>query len=138
PGSKADGRRFAADALGRGAVAIASETEAPPELARRWIQVEHGRRALALAARNFYGRLDEKLVLIGDTGTNGKTTTSYLVDSILRAAGKTTAVIGTIEYHLAGRVLPAVNTTPESLDLHRIFAELAAVGGAEPPLVGLS
>jgi UDP-N-acetylmuramoyl-L-alanyl-D-glutamate--2,6-diaminopimelate ligase len=129
PGSRADGRKFARDALGRGAIAIASETEAPPDLAERWIRVEHGRRALATAARNFFGRLDERLVLIGITGTNGKTTTSYLVDSILRAAGKTTAVIGTIEYHLAGRVLPAVNTTPESLDLHRIFAELAAAGG---------
>jgi UDP-N-acetylmuramoyl-L-alanyl-D-glutamate--2,6-diaminopimelate ligase len=84
---------------------------------------------LAQAARNFYGRLDRNLVLIGITGTNGKTTTSYLIDSILRAAGKTTAMIGTIEYHLAGRVLPAVNTTPESLDLHRIFAELTTQGG---------
>ena len=129
PGSKADGRKFAADALGRGAIAIASETEAPPDLAARWVQVEHGRRSLAIAARNYYGRLDERLVLIGITGTNGKTTTSYVVDSILRAAGKTTGLIGTIEYHLAGRVLPAVNTTPESLDLHRIFAELAAAGG---------
>jgi UDP-N-acetylmuramoyl-L-alanyl-D-glutamate--2,6-diaminopimelate ligase len=129
PGSKADGRRFAADALNRGAIAIVSETEAPPELASRWIQVEHGRRALAIAARNFFGRLDERLTLIGITGTNGKTTTSYLVDSILRAAGRITALVGTIEYHLAGRVLPAVNTTPESLDLHRIFAELAAARG---------
>src|SRR5690349_10732787 len=68
PGSKTDGRRFVTDALRRGAVAIASESEAPPDLKDRWIQVEQGRRALAVAARNFYGRLDEKLVLIGDTG----------------------------------------------------------------------
>jgi UDP-N-acetylmuramoyl-L-alanyl-D-glutamate--2,6-diaminopimelate ligase len=129
PGSKADGRKFASDALRRGAIAVASESEAPADLAAQWIQVEHGRHALALAARNFYGRLDERLVLIGITGTNGKTTTSYLVDSILRAAGKTTALIGTIEYHLAGRVLPAVNTTPESLDLHKIFAQLSAARG---------
>jgi UDP-N-acetylmuramoyl-L-alanyl-D-glutamate--2,6-diaminopimelate ligase len=129
PGSKADGRRFAADALSRGAIAIVSESEPPSEFASRWIQVEHGRRALALAARNFFGRLDEQLTLIGITGTNGKTTTSYLVDSILRAAGRITALVGTIEYHLAGQVLPAVNTTPESLDLHRIFAELAAARG---------
>jgi UDP-N-acetylmuramoyl-L-alanyl-D-glutamate--2,6-diaminopimelate ligase len=129
PGSKVDGRKFIADAIGRGAVAVASETEAPPDLAERWIRIEHGRQALALAARNFYGRLDERLVLTGITGTNGKTTTAYLVDSILRAAGKTTAMIGTIEYHLAGKVLPAVNTTPESLDLHRLFAELASSGG---------
>src|SRR5439155_3829371 len=94
-----------------------------------WIRVEHGRQALALASRNFYGRPDERLQLTGITGTNGKTTTSYLVDSILRAAGHITAVIGTIEYHLAGRVLPAVNTTPESLELVRLFGELERAGG---------
>ncbi len=134
PGSRSDGRSFAQDALARGAVAVASESEALPELAASWIQVEHGRHALALAARNFYGKPDERLSLTGITGTNGKTTTSYLVDSILRAAGHTTALVGTIEYHLAGRVLPAVNTTPESLDLVRLFAELERAGGTHATL----
>ncbi len=129
PGAKTDGRKFAQDALARGAVAIASESEPPEELAGCWIQVEHGRHALALAARAFYRRPDERLGLTGITGTNGKTTTGFLIDSVLRAAGETTALIGTIEYHLAGRVLPAVNTTPESLELIRIFADLAAMGG---------
>ena len=129
PGARADGRRFAADALARGALMVASESPAPPELADRWLQVEHGRRALALAARNFYGRPDERIRLTGITGTNGKTTTAYLTEAVLRAAGYTTAMIGTIEYHLAGRVLPAANTTPESLDLMRMFAELEAAGG---------
>jgi UDP-N-acetylmuramoyl-L-alanyl-D-glutamate--2,6-diaminopimelate ligase len=129
PGSKADGRQFAADALAGGAVAIASESPAPPDLAERWIQVEHGRRALAIAARNFFGRPDERLGLTGITGTNGKTTTAYLIDSVLRAAGGVTAMIGTIEYHLAGRVLKAVNTTPESLDLMQIFSDLLREGG---------
>ncbi len=72
-------------------------------------------------------KLDEKIPLTGITGTNGKTTTSYLVDSILRAAGKTTMLAGTIEYHLGSKVLPAANTTPESLDLHRMLAELDAL-----------
>jgi UDP-N-acetylmuramoyl-L-alanyl-D-glutamate--2,6-diaminopimelate ligase len=67
--------------------------------------------------------------LTGITGTNGKTTTGFLIDSVLRAAGHTTALIGTIEYHLAGKVLPAVNTTPESLDLVRLFDELLRAGG---------
>jgi UDP-N-acetylmuramoyl-L-alanyl-D-glutamate--2,6-diaminopimelate ligase len=129
-GSRTDGNRFVPEALARGAAAIASEMAPPADLAARWVQVEHGRRALAVAARNFYGQLDRKLVLAGITGTNGKTTTAYLLDSILRAAGKTTAMIGTIEYHLAGRLLPAVNTTPESLDLHRIFMELVSAGGS--------
>jgi UDP-N-acetylmuramoyl-L-alanyl-D-glutamate--2,6-diaminopimelate ligase len=127
PGARADGRQFAQDALARGAVAVVSESLNPGGLP--WIQVEHGRQSLALAARNFYGKPDERIRLTGITGTNGKTTTSYLIDSVLRAAGHTTAVIGTIEYHLAGRVLPAVNTTPESVDLIRLFSELVAAGG---------
>jgi len=92
--------------------------------------VRHGREALSLAARAFYGKPDERLGLTGITGTNGKTTTAFLVDAILRAAGHTTAMIGTIEYHLAGRVIRAVNTTPESLDLVRLFAELESAGGS--------
>jgi UDP-N-acetylmuramoyl-L-alanyl-D-glutamate--2,6-diaminopimelate ligase len=129
PGSRADGRDFARDALARGAVAIVSESEAPGDLAPRWIEVEHGRRALALASWKFYGKPDERLAICGITGTNGKTTTGFLIDSVLRAAGRTTALIGTIEYHLASRVLHAANTTPESLDLARIFAELESCGG---------
>jgi UDP-N-acetylmuramoyl-L-alanyl-D-glutamate--2,6-diaminopimelate ligase len=129
PGSRTDGRSFAADVLARGALAVASESPAPPEMAERWLQVEHGRHALALAARNFYHQPDERIELTGVTGTNGKTTTAYLVDSVLRAAGHTTAMVGTIEYRLAGRALPAVNTTPESLDLVRLFAELESAGG---------
>ena len=130
PGSRTDGRRFVQDAIDRGAAAVASESEPPEGLAVPWIRLTHGRQALSLAARNFYRRPDERLGLTGITGTNGKTTTGFLVDSVLRAAGRTTALIGTIEYHLAGRVLPAVNTTPESLDLMRILAELETLGGA--------
>ena len=130
PGAKADGRVFAGDAIAKGAIAVASELPPPEGFAAPWIQVAHGRQALALAARRFYNAPDERIALTGITGTNGKTTTAYLVDSILRAAGKITAVIGTIEYHLAGRVLNAVNTTPESLDLMRLFRELEAAGGA--------
>jgi UDP-N-acetylmuramoyl-L-alanyl-D-glutamate--2,6-diaminopimelate ligase len=129
PGSKADGREFAAAALERGALAVVSESPAPAGLEARWIQVEHGRRALALAARRFYRCPDERLGLTGITGTNGKTTTAYLIDSILRASGAVTAMIGTIEYRLAARVLPAVNTTPESLDLVKLLAELEQAGG---------
>ncbi|HET8546471.1 MAG TPA: UDP-N-acetylmuramoyl-L-alanyl-D-glutamate--2,6-diaminopimelate ligase, partial [Bryobacteraceae bacterium] len=70
-----------------------------------------------------------RLGLTGITGTNGKTTTSYVIDSVLRTAGHTTALIGTIEYRLAGRPMRAVNTTPESLDLFDIFAELEREGG---------
>src|SRR5712692_2209516 len=130
PGARADGRGFAAAAVKAGAVAVVSEMPPPEGFRGSWIQVEHGRHALALAARNFFHRPDERFSLTGITGTNGKTTTAYLLDSILHAAGKTTALIGTIEYHLGDRVLPAVNTTPESLDIYRLFAELEQMGGS--------
>ncbi|MCS6952230.1 MAG: UDP-N-acetylmuramoyl-L-alanyl-D-glutamate--2,6-diaminopimelate ligase [Bryobacterales bacterium] len=129
PGSRHDGRRFAREALERGAVAVVSPLPALAGLERVWIEVAHGRQALALAARNFYGAPDERLLLTGVTGTNGKTTTCYLIDAVLRAAGKVTALIGTIEYRLADQVRPAVNTTPESLDIFRLLAELEQRGG---------
>src|SRR5437667_7243784 len=128
-GQRADGRRFAADAVGRGAIAAVSQSPRPGDFSGNWIEVEHGRQALALASRNFYGKPDERILVTGITGTNGKTTTGYLVDAVLRAANKTTALVGTIEYHLGPRVLPAVNTTPESLDLIRLLTELETMGG---------
>jgi UDP-N-acetylmuramoyl-L-alanyl-D-glutamate--2,6-diaminopimelate ligase len=128
-GAKLDGRAFAFGALQKGAIAIISELDPPDGFAGAWIQVEHGRQALATAAKNFYDAPDERIALTGITGTNGKTTTSYLVDSVMRSAGHTTALVGTIEYHLAGSVLKAANTTPESLDLFRIFDELEREGG---------
>src|SRR5437763_6422341 len=76
PGSRTDGRQFAQDAVARGAVAVASESEPPAALADRWISVEHGRQALSQAARNFYSKPDEALAITGVTGTNGKTTTA--------------------------------------------------------------
>jgi UDP-N-acetylmuramoyl-L-alanyl-D-glutamate--2,6-diaminopimelate ligase len=129
PGAKVDGRRFAASALQRGALAVVSELAAPEGWNAPWIQVEHGRAALAQAARNFYGSPDRRLALTGITGTNGKTTTAFIVNEMLRSAGRTTALVGTIEYRLGAKRLPAVNTTPESLDLYRLFHELEEAGG---------
>jgi UDP-N-acetylmuramoyl-L-alanyl-D-glutamate--2,6-diaminopimelate ligase len=129
PGARADGRQFAQAALDRGAVGVVSELPPPEGFRGPWIEARHGRQALALAARTFYGKPDERLLLTGVTGTNGKTTTAFLIDGILRAAGKTTALVGTIEYRLAGRTLPAVNTTPESLDLYRLLHALERAGG---------
>ncbi len=129
PGENVDGHRFIGPALDAGAVAIVSEREAPGEHRAVWVQVRHGREALAEAALNFYGRPDRSISLTGVTGTNGKTTTVFLIDAIFEAAGFRTAVLGTIEYRIAGRRLPAVNTTPESLDLVRVLAELKQLGG---------
>jgi UDP-N-acetylmuramoyl-L-alanyl-D-glutamate--2,6-diaminopimelate ligase len=133
-GAKADGTQFASSALQKGAIAVVSERPSVGGFHGSWLQVPHGRQALALASRNFYEHPDRRLALTAVTGTNGKTTSTLLIDSMLRAAGKTTALVGTIEYHLAGRVLPAVNTTPESLDLFRMFSELLEMGGTHATL----
>lgn len=130
PGAHTDGRAFALDAIRKGALGVVSEAAAPEGWSAPWIQVEHGRQALALACRNFFQQPDRRIPLTALTGTNGKTTTSYLVDSVLREAGYTTALIGTIEYHLGDRVLKAVNTTPESLDVYRLLEELERLEGS--------
>jgi len=128
-GSRVDGRQFAQDAVAKGVLAIASELPKPAGFPNSWIQIEHGRQALAIAANNFYHHPDERVLFTGITGTNGKTTTAYLIETLLRAAGKITGLIGTIEYRLAGEVRPSPNTTPESLDLIRFASELDARGG---------
>src|SRR5438094_1094071 len=129
PGEKAVGHEFIVPALKAGAVAVVSERAAPEELATRWVRATRIRRALATVARTFYGDPNSRLKLIGVTGTNGKTTTSYLLQSILQAAGISSGLFGTIEHRFADRTLPALNTTPESLDLLSYFAELVAAGG---------
>src|SRR5262249_43905393 len=78
--------------------------------------------------QNFYGHPARKLRITGITGTNGKSTTAFLIESILSAAGRKCALVGTIEYHVAGQVLPAPHTTPEALELHRIFRQAADHG----------
>ncbi len=130
-GEKSDGHAFLSAALQRGAVAVASEsTPEPGEGPKAWAQVAHARRALALAAANFYEHPAGALRLAGITGTNGKTTTAFLVHAILEAAGHVTGLFGTIEYRLGGRRLPAPHTTPESLDLQELLAELRGLGGS--------
>jgi UDP-N-acetylmuramoyl-L-alanyl-D-glutamate--2,6-diaminopimelate ligase len=134
-GEKTDGNRFVFEAIERGAKAIASESArpanaTPPVPANvEWVQVAQARHALATAGANFYKRPAEKLQLVGITGTNGKTTTSYLMDAILRAAGNATGLFGTITYRTPVGERPAKNTTPESLDLQSFLAEVRDAGG---------
>ena len=128
-GEKADGHVFIPQALERGAVAIVSERMPPPELASRWVRVPRIRRALSTVGRLFFGRPDSRLKLVGITGTNGKTTTAFLLDSILRAAGIRTGLFGTIEYRVVDRAIPALNTTPESLDLWSYLAQTVDAAG---------
>jgi len=137
-GEKLEGTQFAADALHRGAVAVASASASPANFPvhATWIELEPGseRRSLARVAANFYGRPAEALKLVGVTGTNGKTTTAFLVDSILRAAGFTTGLIGTTGYRTPKGAREALNTTPESLDLQQMFAEIRDAGGTHASL----
>ncbi len=135
-GEKTDGNNFVGDAVSRGAVAVLSEQQRPETLpaGSPWIQVTDARKALAMAGANFYARPAEVLKLIGVTGTNGKTTTTYLVDSILRAAGCKAGLLGTIGYRLVNEVRPAPNTTPESLDLQKHLAEIVRAGGTHAVL----
>lgn len=128
-GAKADGRSFAARALEAGAVAVVSELPAPEGFEGVWIQVEHGRAALSATSRRFYHAPDQSVDLIGVTGTNGKTTSVYCVDAMLRHLGHTTGMVGTILYRVGAEERPAVNTTPESLDLMRLMDETRAAGG---------
>lgn len=135
-GEKTDGNKYVSDVVDRGAAAIISEQENPGDLPAEfpWILVADARKALAISAANFYMRPAEVLKLIGVTGTNGKTTTSYLVDSILRAAGCEVGLLGTIGYRLVRDALPAPNTTPESLDLQRYLGEIVRAGGTHAVL----
>jgi UDP-N-acetylmuramoyl-L-alanyl-D-glutamate--2,6-diaminopimelate ligase len=128
-GEKADGHAFIPQALERGALAVASERQPPSALASRWVRVTRIRQALSTAGRVFFGQPDSRLKLIGITGTNGKTTTAFLLDSILHAAGIRTGLFGTIEHRVGDRALPALNTTPESLDLWSYFAQTVEAGG---------
>jgi UDP-N-acetylmuramoyl-L-alanyl-D-glutamate--2,6-diaminopimelate ligase len=126
-GVKVDGHRFVKEAIEKGAEAVVLEEEQNVSN-RTMVLVPDSRRALAKISSNFYGDPSSRLILIGITGTNGKTTTTYLLESIFRKAGWAVGVIGTINYRFGQKTRPAPNTTPESLDLQRILWEMAEEG----------
>jgi len=131
-GETSDGNRFIDQAIQAGAVAVVTDSQAEkPRDGVAWAVVPHGRRTLARASANFYKRPAERIAITGITGTNGKSTTAFLVEAILTAAGRKSALIGTIEYHVAGRVCPAPHTTPEALELARIFNEALGQGAMD-------
>jgi UDP-N-acetylmuramoyl-L-alanyl-D-glutamate--2,6-diaminopimelate ligase len=131
-GETSDGNRFIDQAIRAGAVAVVTDSqEETPRGGVAWAVVPHGRRALARISANFYKRPAERIAVIGITGTNGKSTTSFLVESVLAAAGRKSALIGTIEYHVAGKIFPAPHTTPEALELNRIFNEALGHGATD-------
>ncbi|MCG0276991.1 MAG: UDP-N-acetylmuramoyl-L-alanyl-D-glutamate--2,6-diaminopimelate ligase [Thermanaeromonas sp.] len=128
PGFRTDGHFFLRDAAERGAVAAVIQKEAPLPPGMSWIKVENSRKALADLAAYFYGYPSRRLRLFGVTGTNGKTTTTYLIEGILNSAGCATGLLGTVTNRLGGRVLTTEHTTPESLDLQKILAWMADNG----------
>src|SRR6266478_4879670 len=131
-GESSDGNKFIDQAISAGAVAVVTDSAAEkPRAEVAWAVVPNGRRALARVSANFYKKPAERIAVTGITGTNGKSTTAFLVESILTAAGRKSALIGTIEYHVAGKVLPAPHTTPEALELQRLFREALDAGAGE-------
>ncbi len=158
-GEITNGNRFISSAIERGASAIVSELPPPPGPAWDalfsqagaaaanaasippaippgvvWIRVADARQALATIGANFFGRPAEKLALIGITGTNGKTTTGFLIDAIVRAAGHQSGLFGTIAYRTPQGTRPATTTTPESLDLQGFLADIVRAGGTHAVL----
>src|SRR5690606_13678126 len=119
---------FARDAIARGALAVVSEQEAPPDVQTAWIRVPDARLALAALAAAFYEHPSEKLLLVGITGTNGKTTSSYVLQAILEAGGIRCGRIGTVGYSIAGRELEASRTTPEAPEVQRMLADMVEQG----------
>src|SRR5438552_7599463 len=124
PGFKQDGRRFIPEAVQRGAAVVVTEGEPLSGLPVAQVLVPSVRASLARLAGAFYGHPSRQLTLVGVTGTNGKTTTSYLIDALLRARGLATGVIGTIQYVLGDETRPASQTTPEALDLQSMLAHM--------------
>jgi len=129
-GHQTDGHRYISQAITNGACAIVTEKNivTPDHSKAMYIEVSNSRKALAHLAQAYYEKPSSKICLIGITGTNGKTTTAYLIENILKAKGYSTGVISTIEYRYHNKVFPNPLTTPESLDLQRILHEMHSNG----------
>jgi UDP-N-acetylmuramoyl-L-alanyl-D-glutamate--2,6-diaminopimelate ligase len=127
PGLKTDGAHFAQEAVNRGAVAVLAE-KALSGISVPLFTVTSARKALALVAGSFYGNPARELSLLGVTGTNGKTTTAWLLESICTASGSSTGLFGTIEVRFAGQKRTPSHTTPDPIELHRTFREMVAAG----------
>jgi UDP-N-acetylmuramyl-tripeptide synthetase len=127
-GHTLDGHRFVEDVMRRGAVGVISESDPPPNFEGAWLKVNDAREALAKAAAVINGDPSHQLDLVGITGTNGKTTTTYLCFALAHAAGLRPAMLTTVEYRIADRSVPAVRTTPEASDTNRFLREAVESG----------
>lgn len=127
-GHKADGAQYVTEALSNGAVAVVSENNLDIGTGAAHIQVQCARRALAEIANAFYGDLSRRMKIVGVTGTNGKTTTAYMIRDLLRDGGFQPGLLGTVAYEIGDRTLPAARTTPEALDIHDLFRQMREAG----------
>jgi UDP-N-acetylmuramoyl-L-alanyl-D-glutamate--2,6-diaminopimelate ligase len=138
-GGTTDGNRYIGKAMEQGGSAIVTDSAAAfvdtahkhREIAVAEVPAGGGRRAMAVLAANFFGHPERQMALSGVTGTNGKTTTAFLLDAMLNFAGRKTVLVGTIENHVAGAARPAPHTTPESRDLLALFHEGVDAGATE-------
>ena len=136
-GDATDGNRYIEAAIRQGAAAVVTDSYTAWEQVRpRFVQVpfylvQHGRRALSGISVNIFGHPEKQLAINAVTGTNGKTTTAFLLEAMLRSAGRTCILIGTIEYHVGDAVRPSPHTTPESRDLLELFADGVGAGATE-------
>jgi UDP-N-acetylmuramoyl-L-alanyl-D-glutamate--2,6-diaminopimelate ligase len=124
PGSKTDGHKFIEHAVKRGAAAILVEQPISSIKRATVIRVTDAREAMARLAAQFYGHAYRKMKVIGVTGTNGKTTTAFMIQRILKEAGIRAGLIGTVRYEIGERVIPAARTTPEAVELHEMMAQM--------------
>ncbi|QQS41746.1 MAG: UDP-N-acetylmuramoyl-L-alanyl-D-glutamate--2,6-diaminopimelate ligase [Acidobacteriota bacterium] len=136
-GATVDGHRFIDDVMRRGAAGVISELDAPEGFSGDWLKVADARIALAYAAKAVQGDPSSEIDLVGITGTNGKTTTTYLVFALLEAAGRTAAMLTTVEYRIGKDSEPAVRTTPEASDTQR-FLRKAIESGCESAVMEAS
>ncbi len=139
-GEKSDGNRFIADAVAKGAAAIvydhsesagvqtAGDMKMPEGFTGAFIRVRESRKALAQISNNFFGCPSASLDVVGVTGTNGKTTTTYIIKSILEARGEKVGLIGTIQYMVGDEVFDAVHTTPEALEFQGLLHRMLEAG----------
>jgi UDP-N-acetylmuramoyl-L-alanyl-D-glutamate--2,6-diaminopimelate ligase len=127
-GLQADGSKFAGQAISRGAIAVVADAGPPPGCPVPWATVSDGRLALALAASAFFGHPSRRMRVVGITGTNGKTTTSYLVQAAVEAAGVRCGLMGTVQYRIGAEVRDAARTTPEAPDVQQMLREMLDAG----------
>jgi UDP-N-acetylmuramoyl-L-alanyl-D-glutamate--2,6-diaminopimelate ligase len=127
-GERTDGHRFVEAAIDRGATAVVLERECGFNPRATRIKVADTRRTMALASASFYNHPSQQLKVVGVTGTNGKTTTAFMIKAILEAAGLGTGLMGTVQYEIGLRVIPAARTTPESVEIQEMMSQMLHSG----------